>query len=75
MIVCVCNNISEREIQQAVSLGVDSMAALRDDLGVSTCCGVCWDCAKEVLADALENQPARCLIQPLKAFENSRSLA
>ena len=36
MIVCVCNNISDREIRQAVDLGLSSMAELRRDLGVAT---------------------------------------
>ena len=49
MIVCVCNNISDREIRQAVDLGLSTMAELRRDLGVATCCGKCHTCAKEVL--------------------------
>ena len=36
MIVCVCNNISDREIRQAVDLGITSIAALREDLGLGT---------------------------------------
>ncbi|KAB8053878.1 2Fe-2S ferredoxin [Janthinobacterium rivuli] len=53
MIVCVCNNISDREIRQAVDLGLSSMAELRRDLGVATCCGKCHTCAREVLNDHL----------------------
>ena len=49
MIVCVCNNISDREIRQAVELGVASIEELRRDLGVSTCCGQCFDCAEQIL--------------------------
>ena len=49
MIVCVCNNISDREIRQAVELGLTTMEELRRDLGVSTCCGQCFDCAEEIL--------------------------
>ena len=38
MIVCVCNNISDREIRQAVDLGLSSMAELRrDPSGASDC--------------------------------------
>ena len=54
MIVCVCNNISDREIRQAVDLGLSSMAELRRDLGVATCCGKCAPCAKQVLNDHVE---------------------
>ena len=53
MIVCVCNNISDREIAQAVELGATSMDALRADLGVATCCGNCLECAHEVLQQCL----------------------
>lgn len=49
MIVCVCNNISDREIRQAVDLGLSSMDELRRDLGVATCCGKCASYAGEVL--------------------------
>lgn len=60
MIVCVCNNISDREIRLAVDLGVSSMAELRRDLGVATCCGKCHTCAKEVLR---EHMDARAVFQ------------
>jgi len=53
MIVCVCNNISDREIRQAVELGLTSMEELRRDLGVSTCCGQCFACAEEILKEHL----------------------
>ena len=70
MIVCVCNNISDREIAQAVELGAASMNALRADLGVATCCGNCQDCAHDVLQQCLiegkvEQTALRRLIQPL----------
>jgi bacterioferritin-associated ferredoxin len=70
MIVCVCNNISDREIAQAIELGAASMNALRADLGVATCCGNCAQCASELLAECLaegkvEPVTMRRLIQPL----------
>ena len=56
MIVCVCNNISDREIRQAVDLGLSSMAELRRDLGVATCCGCCSDLASSFLNSTSQNQ-------------------
>jgi bacterioferritin-associated ferredoxin len=56
MIVCVCNNISDREIRQAVELGINSMAELYKELGVGTCCGKCVSYAREVLHEHLESQ-------------------
>jgi bacterioferritin-associated ferredoxin len=54
MIVCICNNISEREIRQAVDLGLKSMPELHRDLGIASCCGKCGSCAKQVLRDCLQ---------------------
>ncbi|MYN43520.1 2Fe-2S ferredoxin [Pseudoduganella sp. FT93W] len=53
MIVCVCNNISDREIRMAIELGSDSVEALQRDLGVATCCGQCFDYASELLNKTL----------------------
>lgn len=55
MIVCVCNNISDREIRQAVDLGISSIAELREELGVGTMCGKCVSYAREVLHEHLES--------------------
>jgi bacterioferritin-associated ferredoxin len=56
MIVCVCNNISDREIRQAVDLGITSIAALRAELGLGTDCGTCISYAREVLHEALDSK-------------------
>jgi bacterioferritin-associated ferredoxin len=37
-----------------VSAGHDTMPALREQLGVGTCCGKCHSCAKTVLRECLE---------------------
>jgi bacterioferritin-associated ferredoxin len=65
MIVCVCNNISDREIRQAVDLGLSSMDELRRDLGVATCCGKCATYAEEVLSTHLERTGADTKITEL----------
>ena len=56
MIVCVCNNISDREIRQAIDLGISSMDELRETLGIATCCGNCLSYAVEVLDEHLAAQ-------------------
>jgi len=56
MIVCVCNNISDREIRQAVDLGITSVAGLRKELGVGTMCGTCVSYAREVLHDHIDSK-------------------
>lgn len=55
MIVCVCNNVSDRKIREAVRDGMSSMADLRAGLDVGTCCGKCHACAKTVLRECLED--------------------
>ncbi|MDY7545610.1 (2Fe-2S)-binding protein [Glaciimonas sp. GNP009] len=55
MIVCVCNNVSEWKIRQAVNSGMSSMRELRQNLGVATSCGKCHSCAKNVLRECLDN--------------------
>ena len=64
MIVCVCNNISDKEIRQAADAGLTTMAALRDDLGVGTCCGKCKGCAKTILKNHLsDNADQACVMR------------
>jgi len=58
MIVCVCNRVSDRDIQRHVQAGCSSFGALQMETGVSTCCGCCSACAREVFAEAL-SQSAR----------------
>lgn len=55
MIVCVCNNISDREIRQAVEMGLSSMSDLYQELGVGTCCGKCVSYARQVMNEHLES--------------------
>lgn len=56
MIVCVCNNVSDRKIRQAVDSGMSSMSELRTNLGIATCCGKCHACAKSILRECLDNK-------------------
>jgi len=67
MIVCICNNVSDRKIGQAVEAGVKTMSQLREHLSVGTCCGKCHAHAKQVLREQMEKptQTLREKIQPL----------
>jgi bacterioferritin-associated ferredoxin len=55
MIVCVCNNISDREIREAVDMGIDSMADLYKQLGVGTICGTCVSYARQVMNEHIDS--------------------
>jgi bacterioferritin-associated ferredoxin len=63
MIVCICHNVSERKIRDAVDRGQTTMPALRNDLGIGSCCGKCHSCAKQVLRECLEEGARE--VQPL----------
>jgi bacterioferritin-associated ferredoxin len=57
MIVCVCGRISDHQIRQAAAEGAVSLECLQFELGVSTQCGRCADCAMSVLREARHAEP------------------
>jgi bacterioferritin-associated ferredoxin len=71
MIVCICNNISDRKIRQAVDEGMTSMIELRDHLEVGTCCGKCHACAKRVLRECLADTQSAQQAQPMLFQRNA----
>ena len=67
MIVCVCNNVSDKKIRQAVETGMTSLSELRAHLDVGTCCGKCHVSAKAVLRECLAAEAGtRFHAQPLQ---------
>jgi len=50
MIVCICNNVSSRDIAD-IAAGCCSFESLQERLQVGTCCGVCVPSAKETFAE------------------------
>ena len=52
MIVCLCRRISDRDIAAAVRSGTHCFEVLQDQTGVSSCCGCCQDCARDVFESA-----------------------
>ena len=52
MYVCICNNVTERDIHCAVANGCTSMRELSRQLGVARECGSCASCARDVLREA-----------------------
>jgi bacterioferritin-associated ferredoxin len=49
MFICICNAITERQVQAAVAEGASTMSDLQGQLGVATCCGCCAETASEYL--------------------------
>ena len=56
MYVCICNAVTEGQIEQAVHDGARTLADLRRDLGVSAECGCCANYARECLEQAKDKQ-------------------
>ena len=54
MFVCICNQVSDKQIRRAVEEGVCSFESLSSELNVGTCCGKCKPCAKKVLRAAMQ---------------------
>jgi bacterioferritin-associated ferredoxin len=51
MIICVCKNISDRDIARAVSEGCRSFKALQNELELGKSCGSCVAYARECFAE------------------------
>lgn len=66
MYVCVCNAVTDKQIHKAVKNGASTLSDLQNELKVSTCCGKCRNCAKQVLDEALQAEWRA--IEPVAAF-------
>ena len=49
MIICLCNNISEKEIDEAISRGSSKVADVYEALGCKPQCGSCMDYIKDMI--------------------------
>ncbi len=64
MIICICNNVSDKAIRHAVDHGViTSLSDLRTQLQVGTCCGKCNSCAKTLMRECLEDKSSQAMMQ------------
>lgn len=52
--VCICNAVTEGDIETAVQNGARTLDCLANQLAVSTCCGQCEYYAHACLQSALE---------------------
>ncbi|AZN35999.1 (2Fe-2S)-binding protein [Iodobacter ciconiae] len=69
MYVCICSSVTDKDIHKAVAGGVCTFAQLQEQTLVSTCCGECTSCARQIMADALSSVPQiiRWVPQPVAA--------
>jgi len=64
MFVCICRNVTERDIRRAVHHGATNFRHLQSELAVSTECGQCRKRAHDCLLTALAMSPTP---EPLSA--------
>jgi len=74
MIVCICKNISDKEIKAELNNGINSLCDLKRALGVATKCGMCECEVKQIVCtDKLNPEQGFCfslklLFKPLLLF-------
>ena len=56
MYVCVCNSVTERQVQECAEAGVCTLDELALELGIGAGCGRCRQCAAECLQACVETQ-------------------
>ena len=52
MFICLCNRITESEIDQAIYNGADSLRELQQTLSLGTNCGCCLEVANAMLKES-----------------------
>jgi bacterioferritin-associated ferredoxin len=52
MYICICQGITEKDIQKAVKQGICTIERLAESTGVSTQCGCCMAHACQTLEEA-----------------------
>lgn len=58
MYICICNAVTDREIQQAIAEGAESVKDLRERLLVTGCCGSCLPSVQEFLEQSAPTELA-----------------
>lgn len=49
MYICICNAVTQRQVEECAKAGVHSLDELAFELGVGAGCGRCKECAVDVL--------------------------
>ena len=71
MYICICNAVTEGQIERAVEGGACRMRDLRQNLGVTADCTCCAESARRCLASALEKRACTGNYPPVHAHTSS----
>ncbi|MFV1871844.1 MAG: bacterioferritin-associated ferredoxin [Oleiphilus sp.] len=63
MLVCVCNGISDKQIDSELANGASSVKEIQRNLGIGSCCGQCVTFAKHMIEQKVTH------IQASQAFD------
>lgn len=53
MLVCVCNGVSDKDIDAAIHEGATECRQIRKSLSIGKCCGQCTSYAKDLISDKM----------------------
>jgi bacterioferritin-associated ferredoxin len=67
MFVCVCNGITDRQVEEAIDAGAQSLEDLSATLGVATGCGACAAFTRQLLSRSAEARGAQACCLSLAA--------
>jgi len=51
MYICICNKITDTEINREIEKGARTLEDLNEKLGVASQCGKCGKCARKLIKD------------------------
>ncbi|KZY34238.1 MULTISPECIES: (2Fe-2S)-binding protein [unclassified Oleiphilus] len=63
MLVCVCNGISDKDIDSAIHEGATECKVIRDSLGIGKCCGQCTTYAKDLISEKMTSMQNTAAMQ------------
>lgn len=79
MIVCICNQVSDREIRRCAAAGLTRFEELQAATRCSTCCGCCEGTARQLFQDAVDavaraSAASAAKSQPVRAVGSAQLL-
>ena len=57
MYICICNAVTQRQVEECARAGASSLDELSIKLGVGAGCGRCRECATDLLRGVLGCEP------------------
>ena len=69
MYICICNQVRDHHIVDAVRAGARDLDDLRCQLDVASCCGKCADDARQVIDRTLMGDQAVAAASPVMCYD------